>query len=328
MSGNDAVVFKKRSRAGAHRDVRKRDVDDDASNTASSVVTKKSRAEQPTTNTIAPIPDRFGETTVHATERANASARNANTNQEDATRGADWDVADEMARFEETTSKEAPKTVTNDDGTYRGLAQYSKYTQERDDGSSAKIKAKGPIKAPTNVRTITVVDYQPDVCKDYKETGYCGFGDTCKFLHDRSDYLAGWQMNSVGEAADARAGSFGVDLDAEEEDDDDNIPFACLLCREPFTNPIVTLCGDYFCAKCAIARFAKTPKCFACGAKTNGLFNSATRIIERMNKRQATKKEARAERRRMHGLDDGEHHTDELSQDGIIIDSNETPSGA
>ena len=109
MSGNDAVVFKKRSRAGAHRDVRKRDVDDDASNTASSVVTKKSRTEQPTTNATALIPDRFGETTVNATERANATARNANTNQEDATRGADWDVADEMARFEEATSKEAPK---------------------------------------------------------------------------------------------------------------------------------------------------------------------------------------------------------------------------
>lgn len=39
----------------------------------------------------------------------------------------------------------------------------------------------GPIKGgPNNIKTITVVDYQPDVCKDYKETGYCGFGDTCK----------------------------------------------------------------------------------------------------------------------------------------------------
>jgi RING finger protein 113A len=37
-------------------------------------------------------------------------------------------------------------------------------------------------------------DYQPDICKDYKETGYCGFGDSCKFMHDRSDYKHGWQL--------------------------------------------------------------------------------------------------------------------------------------
>ena len=24
--------------------------------------------------------------------------------------------------------------------------------------------------------------------------GYCGFGDSCKFLHDRSDYKHGWQI--------------------------------------------------------------------------------------------------------------------------------------
>ena len=30
--------------------------------------------------------------------------------------------------------------------------------------------------------------------KDYKETGFCGFGDSCKFIHDRSDYKMGWQI--------------------------------------------------------------------------------------------------------------------------------------
>ncbi len=38
----------------------------------------------------------------------------------------------------------------------------------------------GPVKAPANVRTITVTDFAPDVCKDYKQTGFCGFGDSCK----------------------------------------------------------------------------------------------------------------------------------------------------
>ena len=40
-------------------------------------------------------------------------------------------------------------------------------------------------------------DYQPDVCKDYKETGFCGYGDACKFVHDRSDYKSGWEIERV-----------------------------------------------------------------------------------------------------------------------------------
>lgn len=57
----------------------------------------------------------------------------------------------------------------------------------------------GPIKAPVFIRMATRFDYQPDVCKDYKETGYCGFGDSCKFLHDRSDYKSGWQLEKEWE---------------------------------------------------------------------------------------------------------------------------------
>ena len=40
-------------------------------------------------------------------------------------------------------------------------------------------------------------DYQPDICKDYKETGYCGYGDACKFVHDRGDYKSGWELDRV-----------------------------------------------------------------------------------------------------------------------------------
>ena len=53
---------------------------------------------------------------------------------------------------------------------------------------------KGPIRAPAHLRATIRWDYQPDICKDYKETGFCGFGDSCKFLHDRSDYKHGWQL--------------------------------------------------------------------------------------------------------------------------------------
>lgn len=33
--------------------------------------------------------------------------------------------------------------------------------------------------------------------QDYKETGYCGYGDACKFIHDRGDYKSGWELERV-----------------------------------------------------------------------------------------------------------------------------------
>ena len=52
-----------------------------------------------------------------------------------------------------------------------------------------KILSKfGPMSAPKNVRVTTIIDYQQAVCKDFKETGFCGFGDTCIYLHDRESF--------------------------------------------------------------------------------------------------------------------------------------------
>ncbi|KWU45448.1 hypothetical protein RHOSPDRAFT_16478 [Rhodotorula sp. JG-1b] len=167
----------------------------------------------------------------------------------------------------------APEEEVAEDGLYHGSSKQRNQVP----------KAAGPVKAgPTNVRQITLVDYQPDVCKDYKETGFCGFGDTCKFLHDRGDYLHGWQLDNSFLSNQAASGSFmakqkardegGADSDSDSDTED--LPFACLICRKPFgPDPIVTLCGHYFDSACAIKRFAKTGKCFACGASTNGVFN-------------------------------------------------------
>lgn len=42
----------------------------------------------------------------------------------------------------------------------------------------------GPQKVSAFIRVASRFDYQPDICKDYKETGYCGFGDSC-FTEDQ-----------------------------------------------------------------------------------------------------------------------------------------------
>ncbi|CAF9905156.1 MAG: RNA-splicing factor [Gomphillus americanus] len=180
-----------------------------------------------------------------------------------------------------------------DNGTYKGVASYKSFVQKNPD---APVKKVGPLKAPANVRTITVTDYSPDVCKDYKQTGFCGFGDSCKFLHAREDYKQGWQLdrewenvtkgkkNLDGQVVSSR----NKNADAEDSDDEallDGIPFACVICKEDYKNPIITKCGHYFCEACALQRFRKTPACAICAAGTGGVFNGAKRLRKLLEKK-------------------------------------------
>lgn len=66
-------------------------------------------------------------------------------------------------------------------------------------------RAQGPLRACAHVRPTTMFDYQPNICKDYKQTGYCGYGDSCKFLHDRGDYKLGWQLEKEWERTEKLA---------------------------------------------------------------------------------------------------------------------------
>lgn len=98
---------------------------------------------------------------------------------------------------------------------------------------------KGPIRAPANLRATVRWDYQPDICKDYKETGFCGFGDSCKFLHDRSDYKHGWQLEREWDE-----GKYGQDSDDDSKyeihSDEEELPFKCVICRGSFVDPVVS----------------------------------------------------------------------------------------
>jgi len=138
----------------------------------------------------------------------------------------------------------------------------------------------GPLKAPTFVRTTSRFDYQPDICKDYKDTGFCGFGDGCIYLHDRGNTLNGWQLeeeyerkkkleqdkkqrdmdlfcqeiNGSGNGNTQDGNGNGNTLEILESisgsGGTDDLPFACFLCRQPFKEPVVTGCSHYFCQKC------------------------------------------------------------------------------
>ena len=143
--------------------------------------------------------------------------------------------------------------------------------------------------------------------------GYCGFGDSCKFLHDRSDYKHGWQIerewneqtygsvdaNSSKYVIDDKkassrnwstAGSSkmntGVDIDEsdDEERDEDGLPIKCPICRETFKEPVVTRCQHYFCESCAIKQYRIDPQCPVCQQSTGGFFRPAKEIMAKLKK--------------------------------------------
>jgi RING finger protein 113A len=147
----------------------------------------------------------------------------------------------------------------------------------------------------------------------YKQTGFCGFGDSCKFLHAREDYKQGWQLDkewenvTKGKKVTGGTKIASASRNAEEEDsgDDDaileGIPFACIICKEKYKDPIVTKCGHYFCESCALKRYRKDPSCTACGAGTGGVFNVAKGLMKLLNK-----KRDRAAKRRQKAIEAGE----------------------
>jgi len=192
---------------------------------------------------------------------------------------------DAQAIYERSLQVNKELKGKEDDKVYRGLANYTQYYEKKDTAlgnASSGMVRKGPIRAPANLRSTVRWDYQPDICKDYKETGFCGFGDSCKFLHDRSDYKFGWQLemesSQQGDSDDDDPSKYEI-----KENDDDYLPFKCLICRGSYVNPVMTKCKHYFCEKCALAHFKKSTKCFVCEKQTGGFFDPATTIIDRLN---------------------------------------------
>ncbi|KAH8884258.1 hypothetical protein GQ53DRAFT_401820 [Thozetella sp. PMI_491] len=258
-------------------------------------------------------------TTVFAADR-NRDLNSSN----DATKQSNWYDEDQelSAKSLLGSTRTMAKKDNLPDGTYKGLANQTSYIQKNPDAPTRTV---GPIKASTNIRTITITDMAPDVCTDYKKTGFCGFGDNCKFLHAREDYKHGWQLDKeweeVTKGKKNLAGTIVASadrrqkVDNEDEDEEDamleNIPFACIICQGPYKAPVITRCGHYFCEPCALKRYRKDPGCAACGAGTSGVFNSAKRLEKLLQK-----KRERAARRRQAAIEAGEEVSDEEELEG------------
>jgi RING finger protein 113A len=235
-------------------------------------------------------------TEVEGTTRYEANREAVIEANNDATKQTNW--------YEE--KKDDALSSKNLLGSTRSKPQQPPLIEKNPDAPQRQV---GPQKSSTNVRTITITDYTPDVCKDYKQTGFCGFGDNCKYLHAREDYAAGWKLDRDWEMSTKGkkpGGTIVASANRDEKDKDDDgidlamlekIPFACLICKKPYKSPIITKCGHYFCEACALKRYRKDPTCAACNAKTQGVFNGAKNLQKLLDKKQKyeDKKKAEAE---------------------------------
>ncbi|CAH8336776.1 unnamed protein product [Eruca vesicaria subsp. sativa] len=138
------------------------------------------------------------------------------------------------------------KNKASDEKLYTGNHGYTDhkagFRREQTISSEKAGGSHGPLRASAHIRVSARFDYQPGICKDYKETGYCGYGDSCKFVHDHGDYKPGWQIEKEWEEAEKvrkRNKAMGVEDDDEKK-------------QEPFVDPVVTKCEHYFCEHCAL----------------------------------------------------------------------------
>ncbi len=151
------------------------------------------------------------------------------------------------------------------------------------DRSRAPSMRSGPMRQSNTIAAISSYDYQPDVCKDYRDSGRCRWGDNCKFLHDRGGYKSGAQMERDWNAKQKEkqallAKGLTTSGSAETSGGPSNphgYPSACPVCEQPFTDPVVTSCNHYSCEACALKHFREAQgKCPVCKGLTHGIFNA------------------------------------------------------
>ncbi|CAI0465829.1 unnamed protein product [Linum tenue] len=225
-------------------------------------------------------------------ENLNSPNKVQNDSRETATLETETDFGRDARAIRERALKKAEEDLKGNkqissggnEKLYKGIHGYTDhkagFRRELTIASEKAGGSHGPFRASAHIRVSARFDYQPDICKDYKETGYCGYGDSCKFMHDRGDYKSGWQMeNEWDEAEKARKkklamgalakeeGEFDEANDDDDDDDEDALPFACFICREPFEDPV---------------HHSKNKKCFVCNKQTLGIFNTAHEIRKRM----------------------------------------------
>jgi RING finger protein 113A len=119
---------------------------------------KKTGAVTASSKSAAPAGGRDLSATVFTADRSGITDSN------DATKQSNWyDEDAEGAMSAKNQLGSAASRDSQPDGTYKGLANQTSFIQKNPDAQ----RQVGPVKAPTNIRTVTFFDFKPDICKEY-----------------------------------------------------------------------------------------------------------------------------------------------------------------
>lgn len=136
-------------------------------------------------------------------------------------------------------------------------------------------------------------DTRPMICKEFAEKGVCRYGLTCIFLHDRTSYFDKWKEKVRERKRNAKLAAFQAKLISEH----------CSICKDSYTEPVVTQCEHYFCSRCIIERYedadggagaegtgdstgAAGLLCPLCSEPLDGIFNMAYDLQDRLHRQQ------------------------------------------
>ncbi|PJF19187.1 hypothetical protein PSACC_01033 [Paramicrosporidium saccamoebae] len=149
------------------------------------------------------------------------ASRDTNLSTADATATAEYetDVSQDHRALREQSSTQTSVLTDRYQGRSAYYAYLTRHDTTRANALSDKNHASAPHRLATHIRNTCRFDYAPDLCKDYNETGFCGFGDSCKFVHDRGDYKAGWELDDEWDEQQRRlkAGKTESDYEIKEE---------------------------------------------------------------------------------------------------------------
>ncbi len=239
-------------------------------------IIKKSSTDQLASST-SKLDYSYDETTVNT--------KSASLNKDLSTAINEYDTEfdrDRLARRKEALERSRDLAAKGElDTKYRGLKGYQQFLMQSDtakaNAGSDKNRVAGPVRAAANLRTTCRFDYKPDLCKDYNETGFCGFGDSCIFLHDRTEHKSSYQLEQEWEAEQKRKLLEAENADLLVKDAAAPAkPTHCTVCSKPFSRPVKTKCSHYFCEGCVL----RSQKCPTCKAALLGSFKPATKELQ------------------------------------------------
>lgn len=105
-------------------------------------------------------------------------------------------------------------------------------------------------------------DYQMNICKDFQKTGFCRYGDECKFVHERDSYDTTNKFMPNYKATSTKILNRSKNSSNKEIAQEDALK--CVLCTNNPSSPMRIKCGHLCCEACFLKGCSQNAECSLC----------------------------------------------------------------